>query len=228
MSWRITQAEWRARYLVRIDAAEAARYHSLVGSMEADDAGAYLADLARVARWPAGATLLDAGAGTGALTAVLAGMPGLAVTALEPAAAMLELLRSDPRLQHVTKVEGFCDSADDRGLFGPQGFDVIVSRQLANGLFDPLAAFANWHHWLKPGGVAVVIEGIYGRDAWTGVWQEDVDVLPLSSSQGLATVPYLLEAAGFRVEVVNWMDAVNRRPVTRTPRYVVVARKVEP
>jgi fructoselysine-6-P-deglycase FrlB-like protein len=47
----------------------------------------------------------------------------------------------------------------------------------------------------------------------------------LSSTQSLATVPYLLETAGFRVEAVGWMEAVNRRPKTRTPRYVVVARK---
>jgi hypothetical protein len=100
-----------------------------------------------------------------------------------------------------------------------------VSRQLVNGRFDPLTAFGNWHHWLSPGGVVVVIEGLYGRSAWTGIWQEEVDVLPLSACQGTATVPYLLEVAGFRVEAVQLMDAVNRRPCTRTPRYVVVARK---
>jgi hypothetical protein len=38
-------------------------------------------------------------------------------------------------------------------------------------------------------------------------------------------VPYLLEAAGFKVEAVRWMDAVNAMPATRTARYVVVARK---
>jgi SAM-dependent methyltransferase len=226
MNWRATQAEWRERYVVRIDTAEAARYHSLVGTLDVDDEAAYLADLARVVQWPAGASVLDAGAGTGAFTAMLARIPGVRVTALEPALPMLEILRANPRLQHVRKVEGFCDSADDRQHFAPNRFDSIVSRQLVNGLFDPLAAFANWHHWLKPGGLAVVVDGIYGRDAWTGVWQEDVDVLPLSASQGLAAVPYLLEAAGLRVEVVDWMDAVNRRPTTRTPRYVVVARKV--
>jgi hypothetical protein len=38
-------------------------------------------------------------------------------------------------------------------------------------------------------------------------------------------LPYLLEMAGLRVAAVRWMDAVNARPITRTPRYVVVARK---
>jgi len=152
-------------------------------------------------------------------------MPGLMVTALEPAPPMLELLRRNSRLRNVATVEGFCDSKDDRKLFGADRFDGIVSRQLSNGLFDPLAAFANWHQWLKRDGAVVVIDGIYGRDAYTGNSREDVDLFPLSSTQSLATVPYLLETAGFRVEAVGWMEAVNRRPKTRTPRYVVVARK---
>lgn len=225
MNWRITQSESRARHLAGFDDAEAARYHSLVGTLDEADEAAYAADLAQVVQWPDGASLLDAGAGSGALTSVLAGFPGLMVTALEPASALLKLLRGNPRLTQVAAVQGFCDSAADRPLFDAGRFDGIVSRQLLNGLFDPLAALANWHHWLKPGGAVVAIDGTYGRDAWTGVWQAEVDVLPLSSTQSLATVPYLLEKAGFRVEAVSRMDAVNRRPATRTPRYVVVARK---
>ena len=225
MSWRISQPESRAQYLAMFDAAEAARYHALVGTLDEDDEAAYAADLTRVVQWPAGRSLLDAGAGSGALTSVLAGIPGMMVTALEPAPPMLDLLRRNPRLRSVATVEGFCDSEDDRPLFGADQFDGIVSRQLANGLFDPLAAFANWRHWLKRDGAVVVIDGIYGRDAYTGNAREDVDLFPLSSTQSLATVPYLLETAGFRVEAVGWMEAVNRRPKTRTPRYVVVARK---
>ena len=53
----------------------------------------------------------------------------------------------------------------------------------------------------------------------------EVDVLPLSATQSTASVAYLLEAAGFKVEAVRWMDAVNALPSTRTARYVVVARK---
>ena len=50
-------------------------------------------------------------------------------------------------------------------------------------------------------------------------------MLPLSALQSLATVPYLLEASGFRVESVQMMAAVNALPSTRTPRYVVFARR---
>lgn len=226
--WRICRAESRARYLAKFDAAGAADYHEAVGTLSEDDERAYQSDIERLLPLAAGADVLDAGAGTGALTSVLRRLPGVTVTALEPAPEMLALLRSHPRLQGVPTIEGFCDAVEDRSLFPPERFDAIVSRQLANGLYDPLGAFANWAHWLKPGGAVLVIEGIYGRDAWTGAWSEEVDVLPLSATQSRATVPYLLEAAGFRIESVDWMDAVNRRPATRTPRYAVLARRVTP
>jgi hypothetical protein len=100
-----------------------------------------------------------------------------------------------------------------------------VSRQLVNGSFDPLTAFRNWHDWLSPDGAVVVIDGVYDRSSWTGIWEEDVDVLPLSACQSTALAPYLLEIAGFRIEAVRWMEAVNKLPSTRTNRYVVVARK---
>lgn len=225
-AWRVGRAESRRRYLAKFDAAGAADYHAAVGTLSADDEAAYQSDLERLLPLAPGAEVLDAGAGTGALTLVLTRFPGVTVTALEPAPEMLAILRGHLRLRSVTTVEGFCDAAEDRPHFPPGRFDAILSRQLANGLYDPLGAFANWAHWLRPGGAVLVIEGIYGRDAWAGAWSEEVDVLPLSANQSRATVPYLLEAAGFRVEAVHWMDAVNRRPITRTPRYAVLARKV--
>ncbi len=96
---------------------------------------------------------------------------------------------------------------------------------MANGLFDPLCAFRHWQTWLRPGGTTVVIDGLYGRDGWTGRWEEEVDVLPLAATQSTATIPYLLEAAGFEIAAVERMAAVSALPTTRTPRYVVVARK---
>ena len=99
-----------------------------------------------------------------------------------------------------------------------------MSRQLVNGLYDPLAAFRNWRHWLKPGGAVVVIEGLYGRSAWSGIWAEEVDQLPMSACQSTAMIPYLLEQAGFHVETSSLMETVNARPTTATARYAVVAR----
>ena len=225
MTWRSTQDESRARYLEKFDEAEAERYDAMVATLGRADVDAYLSDLAQVFAFRPGMAVLDAGAGTGALCAVLARLPGLAMTALEPAPAMLARLRRRAGLESVVTVQGFCDAQLDRQHFDAAQFDVIVSRQLVNGLFDPLTAFENWHHWLKPGGAVVAIDGAYGRDAWTGVWQEEIDVLPLSATQSTATLPYLLEAAGFKVEAVRWMNAVNVLSSTKTPRYVVVARR---
>jgi hypothetical protein len=71
----------------------------------------------------------------------------------------------------VATVEGFSDGIADRHHFNAAQFDAIVSRQLANGLFDPLTALRNWHYWLSPEGAVVVIDGLYSRAAWTGVWE---------------------------------------------------------
>jgi SAM-dependent methyltransferase len=139
---------------------------------------------------------------------------------------MLSLLKSKPELAQVIPVLGGCDRIEDRHLFRNSQFDLIVSRQVTNGLLDPLTAFRNWYDWLVPGGTVIVIDGFYGRDAWTGAWQEEIDVLPLSACQSLATVPYLLESTGFQIEAVAMMEATNRMPATRTKRYIVVATVV--
>lgn len=225
MEWRISRAESRRRYRAKFDAAEAAEYDAFVGRLPPDAEAAYAAELSAHVGLKAGDDVLDAGAGTGTMTAILARTPGLRIVALEPAPAMLDVLRAKPELRDVTAVEGFCDAPEDRALFPAARFDAIVSRQLLNGLFDPLEAFANWFHWLKPGGVVAAIDGYYGRTAWGGKWAEEVDVLPLSAQQSLALAPYLLERAGFAVERAALTEAVNASPATKTTRYLVVARK---
>lgn len=226
MDWRPSQADSRDRYLTKFDMAEADRYDQSVGQLSRQDEDAYLSDLGRLLQFREGMMVLDVGAGTGALCGVLSRVPGLAITAMEPAPAMLAKLRNQANLHGVATVEGFCDGIADRDHFNAAQFDAIVSRQLVNGLFDPLTAFRNWRHWLSPDGAVVVIDGLYSRAAWTGVWEEEVDVLPLSACQSTALAPYLLETAGFRIEAVQWMDSVNRLPSTKTKRYVVVARKL--
>lgn len=208
-AWRGSQAASRERYLAKFDAAEAARWATSVA-----DPDAYLGPLAPWLR--PGMQVLDAGAGGGTFTAVLARRQDLDITALEPAPAMLAALKARPELAGVHGVLGFCDAPQDRDLFPAGCFGAIASRQLANGLYDPLQAFRNWRHWLKPGGVVLLIDGSFGRDAWQGKWAEEVDELPLSANQSLALLPYLLEQAGFEV--------VARAPLAIPLRYLVVAR----
>ena len=225
MSWRGSRESARRRFVERYDAAEADGYDALVGTLEAEDEAAYLADLDPAVVFEPGMRVLDAGAGTGTMCQLLARRGDLSITALEPAPAMLERLKARPGLERVVAVEGFCDAPGDRTYFSEASFDIVISRQLCNCLFDPLAAFENWRHWLAREGAAVVIDGLYDRDSWSGKWEEEVDALPLSSCRTMALVLYLLERAGFEVEHVGPMARTNERPTARTRRYCVVARK---
>lgn len=226
MSWSDRRKTARERYVAKYDANEAAAYDTYVGTLSAADDAAYLADLQQVFTFASGMQILDVGAGSGTLSKILLqAVPQLALTALEPSPAMLGLLRSKPELNSVQCVQGFCDALEDRTHFADGQFDVIASRQLINGLFDPLMAFENWFHWLKPGGTIIAIDGFYGRSAWKEMFEEEVDLLPMSACQSMATIPYLLEKVGFEIQSVNLMTETNKMPATRTTRYVVVARK---
>jgi len=225
MTWRISRAESRRRYLTKFDEAEALNYEALVGCISAEESRAYLHDLHSVLPDRKPAAVLDVGAGTGVVCQILAGLPNLAITAMEPAPAMLAVLQSKPELSAVRTVQGFCDSPDDLGLFVPEQFDLIISRQVINGLYDPLTAFRNWYEWLDAEGMVVIMDGLFGRSAWTGIWEEDVDVLPVSACQNTAMIPYLLELAGFEVRDVKMMECVNGHIRTKTRRFLTIAGK---
>lgn len=189
------------------------------------DHEACVADLESCVKFSGNMEVLDAGSGTGALCLALTRIPGLRVTAMEPSLSMIDLLRAKPELSGVKTVQGFCDHAGDASIFAPSTFDMIVSRLLVNKLFDPLAAFRNWSHWLRPGGLVVVMDGLFDRCDWKGEWAGFVDHLPLSACRTTATVPYLLEEIGLHVEHVGFMDHTNAMPSTKTRRYMVVASK---
>ena len=145
MTWRISQRQSRQRYLEKFDATEVAAYDALVGALTTEDLAAYRDDLAEVFTFQPGQAVLDAGAGTGAFTRVLAGIAGLRVTALEPAPAMVACLQSKPELQGVTTCTGFCDHQDDLAHF------VAKMKAGATGAFSPravrrdlLAATGQW------------------------------------------------------------------------------------
>lgn len=225
MTFRVSQRESRDRYLATYDAEEASKYDSWVTAMTAEDHDACVADMSRCIAFSSGMTVLDAGSGTGALSLALVRIAGLRITALEPSGAMIRLLKLKPDLRSVSVVCGFCDHANDHSHFSPNSFDLIASRQLANCLYDPLAAFRNWHSWLRPGGLVIVMDGLFDRDAWSGRWDGIVDSLPLSACRTTATVPYLLEQVGFRIDAVGPMDVTNSLSSTRTQRYIVAATK---
>ena len=232
-AWQAARQAAIGRHALRYDANEVAQYGAIrgLGVLDREDQDVYLADMLAIAgveaSLSAGHRVLDVGAGTGVMTKLFQRMPGLELHALEPSQGMFDALVHDPELQRVACRLGGCDQASDRDTYAENSFHAIGARQVCNGLWDPLCAFRHWHRWLRPNGVIIVIEGTYGRDGWRGAWGEEVDVLPLASTQSLATLPYLLEQAGFDVEHVDWMHATNRLEITKTPRYLVVARKPE-
>lgn len=225
MAWRITQNQSRERYLEKYSAGEVDAYDKWVTSLSPEDNLEYLRDILEHSPLLAGQNVLDLGAGTGGLTAVLKLVEGIQLTALEPAPEMLKRLQAKPNLSGIHCVQAFCDHRCDQSIFPNDSFDVIASRQLFNGLFDPIAALENCWAWLKPNGQLIVTDGFYDRTSWTGVWEDEVDRLPLSACRNMAMIPYLMEQVGFKIEVVQPMQRTNQRPTTRTPRYIVVATK---
>ena len=227
MDWQSMRRAAHRRGAAKYDATEAAAYgrQQGLGWLTPEEEAAYLADLRPLLELPPGSAVIDVGAGSGVMCSLLRRLPGIELSALEPSTAMSAQLVARPELADVNVINGFCDEPESRDQLPQAHFDALVARQLVNTLFDPLQAFRHWLHWLKPGGAAVVIDGLYGRDGYSGRWAEEVDVLPLSAMQSLATVPYLLEASGFRIDYVQRMTAVNALPTTRTPRYVVLARR---
>lgn len=217
----------RDHYLATYDAEEALKYDQWVHALTSEDHDACLSDLEDHVAFLNDMAVLDVGSGTGGLCLALVRIPGLQITALEPCRPMSDLLESKPELSCVSTVRGFCDHADDQSYFAAQSFDLIASRQLVNGLYDPMAAFRNWHTWLRSGGSVVVIDGLFDRSGWSGRWGSFVDKLPLAACRTTATVPYLLEQTGFRIDHVGMMDRTNAMASTRTPKYMVVATKLD-
>ena len=225
MNYRVSHEESRRRYLDSYDAEEAARYNAWIDTLTSEDHEACLADIQKIVPLTGPLDVLDCGAGTGALSLALCRLTNLKITALEPCPEMLSLLQCRPELAKVQCVSGFCDHPADRSQFAAETFDVIASRQLLNSLYDPLAAFENWSYWLRSGGRVVITDGLFNRDAWTGVWSWAVDELPLATTRSLATVPYLLENAGFEIEYAGRAVETNKLPSSRTERYLVIAKK---
>jgi SAM-dependent methyltransferase len=103
------------------------------------------------------ARVLDAGAGTGFLSLLLAAQ-GYQVTAMDLSAGMLEKLQAKAKRQGLDVEIVRADAASP-----PDGaFDAVVERHLLWTLPDPAAALAAWRQAV-PAGRLVLVEGTWGK-----------------------------------------------------------------
>lgn len=103
------------------------------------------------------ARVLDAGAGTGFLSLLLAAQ-GYQVTAMDLSAGMLDRLRAKAARQGLDVEIVRADAASP-----PDGpFDAVVERHLLWTLPDPAAALAAWRRAV-PTGRLVLVEGTWGK-----------------------------------------------------------------
>ena len=106
-----------------------------------------------------GATVLDAGAGTGALS-LLAAELGYEVTALDLSEGMLSKARAKADVNgfELTFVVG--PAAEPP----PGPFDAIIERHVVWTMPDPVAVLRAWRDVMAPGGRLVLFEGVWGAD----------------------------------------------------------------
>jgi SAM-dependent methyltransferase len=192
-----------------------------------DEQGLWLDLVTSAATLDSRTRVLDVGAGTGALTRIIANA-GAIVTALEPSQGMLDEARKAAAAQPARGCIHFTlGDAHEGDLFASASFDLIVSRQAVCYFADPLRAFANWRDWLTDDGTIIVVDGLWSRNGWGD--DALVDRLPLSCLQTRATMAYLLEKSGFAITRNTWLDDINQRArraaPAAAPRYAIIARK---
>jgi SAM-dependent methyltransferase len=107
---------------------------------------------------PTPATVLDVGAGTGAMS-LLAAELGHDVTALDLAPAMLDQARSKAVARGLQL--SFVVGRADRPPAGP--FDAVMERHVLWTSPNPVETLAAWRAVVRPGGRLALFEGIWGR-----------------------------------------------------------------
>ena len=104
-------------------------------------------------------------------------------------------------------------------------YDVIVERHVIWTLPQPSEAIHAWHTLLKPGGVLMLIEGIFEMSDRT-VYQHIEAHLPLYGGRPGEELTALLETEGFvHTAVVPLMDAALWTEVPQRPRFMVTGRR---
>lgn len=114
--------------------------------------------LARNVKLEPGAKVLDLGCGTGFLSLLLAEL-GFAVTGIDLSEEMRGKGAAKATAQGLS-IEFLSGDAENPD-FPEASFDAVISRHVAWTLPDPHQAARNWKRVLRPGGLALVIDGVW-------------------------------------------------------------------
>jgi ubiquinone/menaquinone biosynthesis C-methylase UbiE len=102
--------------------------------------------------------ILDVGCGTGAMGMVLAEM-GHRVTGIDLSRGMMQI--GEKKASQSNLPMTFQTGDAESPPFEPGSFDALVARHLLWTLPQPQRAVSSWYHILRPGGIVMLIEGIW-------------------------------------------------------------------
>jgi ubiquinone/menaquinone biosynthesis C-methylase UbiE len=153
---------------------------------------------------PRKARLLEVGCGSGAITRVLAGQPGVAeIVAVDPSPVFLAKARElAARHGHVTFREG-----DVRALeFEDHAFDVALAHTCLSHVPGPDQALSELFRVLRPGGSLAVFDGDYASTTLASGDHDPVQTCVAAAMAALVhdrwltrRLPGLAKAAGFEI-----------------------------
>ena len=153
-----------------------------------DSASHAISDPLEAAAWRAallralperGAKVLDAGAGTGALS-LLAAELGYAVTALDLSEGMLSKARAKAEANGVDLTFVVGPAAEPP----PGPFDAIMERHVVWTMPDPVSVLRAWRDVMAPGGRLVLFEGLWGARHAGAAWRRTVPPRRCGRSSG--------------------------------------------